>query len=200
MRPPSQRRRPSAAKRRKRICAPISSRCCRSWNMPIARESAAQFLSVPPPPSASRLPRLSMKVVRRSLAASMGWRRRSWRTRSRRCVEITGASLYASAWARYNGPYEFARATRPKLSMVARMMIAALTREEIIVDRPAERRQWTYAPDIGAGFGRACRRGQVGSRLVQLVRRCAPLKPGRGRSDRGIADWRCPAYRRGGSA
>ena len=47
------------------------------------------------------------------------------------------------------GPCEFARATRPKLSMVARMIIAALTRGEIIVDRPAARRQWTYAPDIG---------------------------------------------------
>ena len=47
------------------------------------------------------------------------------------------------------GPCEFARPTRPKLSLAARMILAALTRKEIIVRRPDERRQWTYAPDIG---------------------------------------------------
>ena len=47
------------------------------------------------------------------------------------------------------GPYEFARSTRPKLSLLARMMHAALNQGEIIVRQPQERRQWTYAPDIG---------------------------------------------------
>lgn len=47
------------------------------------------------------------------------------------------------------GPNEIARLTRPKLSLVAQMMGAALNHGEIIVRQPRERRQWTYAPDIG---------------------------------------------------
>lgn len=47
------------------------------------------------------------------------------------------------------GPHEFRRSTRPRLSNVALMMQSALTQGEIIVDRPDERNEWTYAPDIG---------------------------------------------------
>jgi len=47
------------------------------------------------------------------------------------------------------GPNEIARSTRPKLSLVAQMIGAALNHSEIVVQRPRERRQWTYAPDIG---------------------------------------------------
>ena len=47
------------------------------------------------------------------------------------------------------GPFEFRRSTRPKLSAVAQMMRAALDSGEIVVQRPEERNEWTYAPDIG---------------------------------------------------
>ncbi len=47
------------------------------------------------------------------------------------------------------GSYEYARPTRPKLSMVGQMMHDALSKGEIAVSRPAELRQWTLAADIG---------------------------------------------------
>ena len=47
------------------------------------------------------------------------------------------------------GSYEYGRATRPKLSMIGQMMHDALTKGEIIVSTPAEKRQWTLAEDIG---------------------------------------------------
>ena len=47
------------------------------------------------------------------------------------------------------GPNEIARSTRPKLSLVAEMMGTALNQGEIVLRQPQERRQWTYAPDIG---------------------------------------------------
>ena len=47
------------------------------------------------------------------------------------------------------GPYEFVRSSRPKLSLVAQMISAALGRRMIEVVRSEEQRQWTYAPDIG---------------------------------------------------
>ena len=47
------------------------------------------------------------------------------------------------------GPNEVVRSTRPKLSLVAQMIGAALNHCEIVVQQPRERRQWTYAPDIG---------------------------------------------------
>lgn len=59
----------------------------------------------------------------------------------RDCLCVRPGSIY--------GPYEYRRATRPRLSNVALMMISALTRGEIVVDQPDERGEWTYAPDIG---------------------------------------------------
>lgn len=50
------------------------------------------------------------------------------------------------------GPNEIARSTRPKLSLVGQMIGAALNHSEIVVQRPQEQRQWTYAPDIGRGL------------------------------------------------
>ena len=47
------------------------------------------------------------------------------------------------------GPNELVRATRPKLSLVAQMIGEALKEGEIVVNQPLQRRQWTYAPDIG---------------------------------------------------
>lgn len=47
------------------------------------------------------------------------------------------------------GPHEFARSTRPRLSMVATMLREARTLGAITVQRPSETRRWTYAPDIG---------------------------------------------------
>lgn len=47
------------------------------------------------------------------------------------------------------GSYEYRRRTRPKLSMVGQMMHDALSKGEIVLSAPAERRQWTLAADIG---------------------------------------------------
>ncbi len=47
------------------------------------------------------------------------------------------------------GSYEYSRPTRPKLSMVGQMMHDALSKGEIVLSTPAERRQWTLAADIG---------------------------------------------------
>ena len=47
------------------------------------------------------------------------------------------------------GPFEFPRSSRPKLSRVGQMLQESLTRGQITVQRPDERREWTFAPDIG---------------------------------------------------
>lgn len=47
------------------------------------------------------------------------------------------------------GSYEYRRPTRPKLSMVGQMIHDALSKGEIVVASPAERRQWTLATDVG---------------------------------------------------
>lgn len=47
------------------------------------------------------------------------------------------------------GPYEFPRSTRTTVSLVARMFTSALSTGLIDVHHPDERRQWTFAPDIG---------------------------------------------------
>lgn len=59
----------------------------------------------------------------------------------RDCLCVRPGAIY--------GPYEYRRSTRPKLSRVALMMESALTRGEIVVERPHERSEWTFAPDIG---------------------------------------------------
>lgn len=59
----------------------------------------------------------------------------------RDCLCVRPGSIY--------GPYEYRRSTRPRLSNVALMMKSALTQGEIYVERPDERSEWTFAPDIG---------------------------------------------------
>ena len=63
------------------------------------------------------------------------------RAHGRDCMCVRPGSIY--------GPHEYRRSTRPRLSSVALMMQRALTQGEIMVDRPSERNEWTYAPDIG---------------------------------------------------
>ncbi len=67
------------------------------------------------------------------------------------------------------GPWEFRRATRPRLSLVARMMQAALTRGEILVQQPEALRQWTYAPDIGRALVALLNAGTLNHALYQLA-------------------------------
>jgi UDP-glucose 4-epimerase len=52
------------------------------------------------------------------------------------------------------GPYERARASRPRLSLVAKMVRAALDQGYLVVYRQGPAHDWTYAPDIGRAVER----------------------------------------------
>ncbi len=52
------------------------------------------------------------------------------------------------------GPGEIARATRPRLSLVGRYLQQALAGGIIQVYNPEERRDWTFAPDVGVAVVR----------------------------------------------
>jgi len=67
------------------------------------------------------------------------------------------------------GSYEYHRPTRPKLSMVGQMMQDALSKGEIVVSTPAERRQWTLAADIGRAIGALLRADSLKHSLYNLA-------------------------------
>ncbi len=67
------------------------------------------------------------------------------------------------------GPYELPRASRPKLSLIGRMLHEALTRGAITVERPAERAEWTYAPDIGRALIALIQAESLNYTLYQLA-------------------------------
>ncbi len=79
----------------------------------------------------------------------------------RDCLCVRPGSIY--------GPYEYRRSTRPRLSEVALMMISALTRGEIVVDQPDERREWTYAPDIGRALVALLKADSLNYALYQVA-------------------------------
>ncbi|MCY3916613.1 MAG: NAD(P)-dependent oxidoreductase [Chloroflexi bacterium] len=79
----------------------------------------------------------------------------------RDCLCVRPGSIY--------GPYEYRRATRPRLSNVAQMMISAMTRGEIVVDQPAERSEWTYAPDIGRALVALLKADSLNYALYQVA-------------------------------
>ena len=58
-----------------------------------------------------------------------------------------GRDLVCARLGAIYGPREFPRSTRPKLSLVAQMITAALTRGEIVVERPD-----AAAMDLRAGY------------------------------------------------
>ena len=103
--------------------------------------SAAVHQSTPEPVIGESLPQRPLGVygVAKTLMEQLVQTMRS--VHGRDCLCVRPGSIY--------GPYEFRRATRPRLSNVALMMISASTRGEIVVDQPDERGEWTYAPDIG---------------------------------------------------
>ena len=67
------------------------------------------------------------------------------------------------------GPFEYRRSTRPRLSDVALMMQSAMTKGEILVERPDERREWTYAPDIGRALIALLKTGSLNHALYQVA-------------------------------
>jgi UDP-glucose 4-epimerase len=52
------------------------------------------------------------------------------------------------------GPYERTRASRPRISLVAKMVQAALDQGKLVVYREAPALDWTYAPDVGRAVER----------------------------------------------
>ena len=103
--------------------------------------SAAVFGNTPPAPldeSRARKPRNVYGLAKSIMEDAVSTMRRAY-GRDFVCVRL--GAIY--------GPNEVVRSTRPVLSLVAQMMDAALKHSEIAMQRPQERRQWTYAPDIG---------------------------------------------------
>lgn len=82
------------------------------------------------------------------------------RVHGRDCLCARPGSVY--------GPFEFRRSTRPKVSAVARMIHSALTRREILVERPQEAIEWTYAPDIGRALVALLMADRLNHALYQL--------------------------------
>ena len=79
----------------------------------------------------------------------------------RDCLCVRPGSIY--------GPFEFSRSTRPRLSAIARMIQSALIAGEIIVDRPQERTEWTFAPDIGRALAALLKADTLNYALYQLA-------------------------------
>lgn len=79
----------------------------------------------------------------------------------RDCLCVRPGSIY--------GPFEFSRSTRLRLSVIARMIQSALTTGEIIVDRPQERTEWTFAPDIGRALVALLKSDTLNYALYQLA-------------------------------
>lgn len=79
----------------------------------------------------------------------------------RDCLCVRPGSIY--------GPFEFSRSTRPRLSAIARMIRSALSAGEIIVDRPQERIEWTFAPDIGRALVALLKSDTLNHALYQLA-------------------------------
>ena len=67
------------------------------------------------------------------------------------------------------GPFEFPRSSRPKLSLVGQMLHEALTSGVIRVLQPEERREWTYAPDIGRALIALLEADSLNHALYQLA-------------------------------
>ncbi len=67
------------------------------------------------------------------------------------------------------GPFEFPRASRPKLSLVGRMLQEALARRAVVAQRPEERREWTFAPDIGRALIALLEADSLNHALYQLA-------------------------------
>lgn len=79
----------------------------------------------------------------------------------RDCLCVRPGSIY--------GPFEFSRSTRPRLSAIARMIQSALAAGEIIVDRPQEQTEWTFAPDIGRALVALLKSDTLNYALYQLA-------------------------------
>ena len=79
----------------------------------------------------------------------------------RDCLCVRPGSIY--------GPFEFGRSTRPRLSAIARMIQSALAAGEIIVDRPQEQIEWTFAPDIGLALVALLKSDTLNYTLYQLA-------------------------------
>ncbi|MCY3977562.1 MAG: NAD(P)-dependent oxidoreductase [Chloroflexi bacterium] len=79
----------------------------------------------------------------------------------RDCLCVRPGSIY--------GPFEFIRSTRPRLSAIARMIQSALAAGEINVDRPQERIEWTFAPDIGRALVALLKSDSLNYALYQLA-------------------------------
>ncbi|MCY4466824.1 MAG: NAD(P)-dependent oxidoreductase [Chloroflexi bacterium] len=67
------------------------------------------------------------------------------------------------------GPHETMRPTRPRLSLVARLLHQASTSGEIALPRPQESREWTYAPDIGRALVALLAAEKLNHPLYQLA-------------------------------
>ena len=80
-----------------------------------------------------------------------------------------GRDLVCARLGAIYGPYEFSRSTRPKLSLVWRMLHEALTLGEIKLDHPSTLREWTYAPDIGRALVALATADKTNHALYQLA-------------------------------
>ncbi|MBL8164408.1 MAG: NAD(P)-dependent oxidoreductase [Anaerolineae bacterium] len=67
------------------------------------------------------------------------------------------------------GPGEIPSATRPRVSLVARLVAQAVQTGQIQVYAPAERRDWTFAPDVGHGIQRLLSAPRLEHSLYQLI-------------------------------
>jgi UDP-glucose 4-epimerase len=67
------------------------------------------------------------------------------------------------------GPGEVPRPTRPRMSLVARLVQQAVKTGVIQVYAPTERRDWTYAPDVGEGIHYLLTAARLEHSLYQLI-------------------------------
>jgi UDP-glucose 4-epimerase len=67
------------------------------------------------------------------------------------------------------GPGEMPSATRPRVSLVARLIAQALQTGQVQVYAPAERRDWTFAPDVGEAIDHLLSAPRLEHSLYQVI-------------------------------
>ena len=107
--------------------------------------------------------------VRSSHMASMASPRRCWSRRYQPCGRNGDAMSSARDLAPSTVPLNSRAPVGPKLSLVGRMLHEALTSGVIRVLQPEERREWTYAPDIGRALIALLEADSLNHALYQLA-------------------------------
>ncbi|MFQ3567410.1 MAG: NAD(P)-dependent oxidoreductase [Aggregatilineales bacterium] len=80
-----------------------------------------------------------------------------------------GVNAVSFRFGNLYGPYERARATRPRVSRLAALISQALEEGQLSVNRAAAARDWTFAPDVGRAIAALLAAPSLGHPLYHVT-------------------------------